>query len=551
MRVTNMMMSNRMLLNIHRNMARIDNIGQQMATQRRISFPSDNPILAARVLKLRNSLREAEQHQQNTHQGLGWMSATETAFGSANTINTTLRDLIQTGINGTNQLENRQAIVNQINQLFGEFGTLMNRQHAGRYIFSGFRTNHPPVFQADSNETFTIRQSFRFADIKNTSAVLRTGHTDAPQVIEGVRLLRLPFGGIEPGTFSFNMPGHNFSITEISRGADGFFPVGTYSPGADDIHFIYETGEIILGENVAQAMRDTQPMVTYTKTGFSSGELNPIIYFDTINAENLNVNNILGFSPAQAASLVNNLNSLHPSFETIEDMQNWVNYVISTYDEDSIPGPFRDLLGEIMNGNINYLNNTQLNELGVLNSSTAGHELRYEFSANTRIPVNSLALNILTPQLFSDLAELVRFIESLETSDEQMLFDDFRANPTNADLSDEEISVMVEAQLEQERGALNSAMQNRFNIMLGRLDNMHIQQSSRQEADLGSRINRLEMIQERLEAEVINFEELLNENEGISFPELASMLAAAEVAFNASLRASISVIQLTLADFLR
>ena len=54
-----------------------------------------------------------------------------------------------------------------------------------------------------------------------------------------------------------------------------------YRVGADDIHIIKETGEIIFGENVYNTLKQADDIsVTYAKKKFDGGDLRPEHYFD-------------------------------------------------------------------------------------------------------------------------------------------------------------------------------------------------------------------------------------------------------------------------------
>ena len=59
--------------------------------------------------------------------------------------------------------------------------------------------------------------------------------------------------------------------------------IDPYLPEADGVHFIYETGEIILGEGVYENLRIADNIeISYTKTNFRNGELRPEHYFDCV-----------------------------------------------------------------------------------------------------------------------------------------------------------------------------------------------------------------------------------------------------------------------------
>ncbi|MCR5775664.1 MAG: flagellar hook-associated protein 3, partial [Lachnospiraceae bacterium] len=56
------MMSNNSLANINTNKQYLDKLNNQMATQKKITKPSDDPIIAVRALRLRSNLAEVEQY---------------------------------------------------------------------------------------------------------------------------------------------------------------------------------------------------------------------------------------------------------------------------------------------------------------------------------------------------------------------------------------------------------------------------------------------------------------------------------------------------------
>ena len=61
MRITNKMMSGNSLSNINTNKEYLDKLNNQMATEKKITRPSDDPIIAIRALRLRSNLSELTQ----------------------------------------------------------------------------------------------------------------------------------------------------------------------------------------------------------------------------------------------------------------------------------------------------------------------------------------------------------------------------------------------------------------------------------------------------------------------------------------------------------
>jgi flagellar hook-associated protein 3 FlgL len=69
-------------------------------------------------------------------------------------------------------------------------------------------------------------------------------------------------------------------------------------------------------------------------------------------------------------------------------------------------------------------------------------------------------------------------------------------------------------------------------------------------ADLGSRYVRLEMTENRLSSQKVDFEDLLSKNEDVDMVDTVIKYSAAETIYNAALAAASKVVQNTLLDFL-
>ncbi|HLR72688.1 MAG TPA: flagellin, partial [Pseudogracilibacillus sp.] len=70
-------------------------------------------------------------------------------------------------------------------------------------------------------------------------------------------------------------------------------------------------------------------------------------------------------------------------------------------------------------------------------------------------------------------------------------------------------------------------------------------------AELGARMNRLELIEDRLENQVVIAKDTMAKNEGVEFEEAVTNLLTQEVIHRAALSAGSKIIQPSLVDFLR
>lgn len=82
MRITNNMLINNMIDYIGNNLGRMEKLQMQMATGKKISVPSDDPVAAARALKLRTDVSEIEQYKRNVKDAQSWMDITENALSN-------------------------------------------------------------------------------------------------------------------------------------------------------------------------------------------------------------------------------------------------------------------------------------------------------------------------------------------------------------------------------------------------------------------------------------------------------------------------------------
>ena len=83
MRVTNKIIQNNNLANINTNKVYQDILSTQMSTQKKISRPSDDPVVAIRALRLRSNVTELTQYySKNIPDAESWLDVTEDALNN-------------------------------------------------------------------------------------------------------------------------------------------------------------------------------------------------------------------------------------------------------------------------------------------------------------------------------------------------------------------------------------------------------------------------------------------------------------------------------------
>lgn len=168
MRITNKMMSNNSMSNINTNKEYLDHLNNQMATEKKITRPSDDPIIAIRALRLRSNLSEIGQYYgSNVPDAQAWVMVTQSAIESTKGMISSMKALCDQGANGTNTVSERQNIYQELQGLQKQIYANGNATDAGRTVFTGYRTGEKLTFTEDTSADYRgIWDSFNAADVK-------------------------------------------------------------------------------------------------------------------------------------------------------------------------------------------------------------------------------------------------------------------------------------------------------------------------------------------------------------------------------------------------
>lgn len=330
MRITNSMIMNNTASNMNTNKTLVDTLNTQMSTQKKIDRPSDDPVIAIRALRLRSSLSEIDQYyEKNIPDAECWLEATETALKNMQSIITDIYKQCVNGATDTLTEEDRNTILVNLQQMRDQVYSEGNADYAGRTVFTGYKTNKTLTFQEDTEDTsYNITQTFEYDDIS-----IKNYYCDLSSVpsADDLKAGTLPSEDMEikENTYSRIRLAYDSlgDLTQLQyRDADGNLQnvdgmtinfldedgnaatdtvefverhytdwQNAYNFEVEDNQVVYipETGEILLGKNVATHMSATQPdiVASYDKTGFAKGELRPEHYYDCTDTTNPNPDN--------------------------------------------------------------------------------------------------------------------------------------------------------------------------------------------------------------------------------------------------------------------
>ncbi len=430
MRITNRMITNNMLININRNQNMLNKYDIQISTGKKIQRPSDDPIVAVRALRFRTTVSEIKQYKVNCEDAISWCDVSEQAASNVIDIAKRIRDLSVQSSSDVLNVGNRKKIVDEMQQLKEQFLNEANASYAGRYIFSGFKTSTPAVFDKDTPDKYEINQSFKATDVEKVKRVDGTGNN--ARVIE-VNRLRLGYSEIIDENFATNTGLTPVFINSTDTGA--------LTPTDGNINVLQDTGEIIINDNDLSELTDPIE-ITFRKDGFKKHDLVPQAY---LKCENVSKN-------------------------------------------------------------ISY--------------DGADESMEYQISYSQMLRVNSIAEDIVPIDLQRDIEEIISKINDIEDNDSL-------DNKLKADILGEE-----------------------FSQLLGKMDG-HIDTLLKTRAEIGGKINRLDLTINRLSDDGLNFTEILSKNEDIDYADTYTRMSSMESVYRASLSATGKVIQPTLLDFIR
>ncbi|MDL0433117.1 flagellar hook-associated protein FlgL [Marinobacter sp. TBZ242] len=115
---------------------------EQISTGKRVNKPSDDPVAAARILKLDQELSRIETYQRNAGLAENRLQQEESTLASSVDIVQRVRELTVQAGNGSLSANDRKSISSELKERLGQLADIANtRDASGEYIFSGFQGN--------------------------------------------------------------------------------------------------------------------------------------------------------------------------------------------------------------------------------------------------------------------------------------------------------------------------------------------------------------------------------------------------------------------------
>lgn len=517
MRVTSTMLTNNSLMNMQKTKENYLRYLQEYNTQKKISTPSDDPVVAVRSLKYRTNISELEQYlQKNIPDAYSWMDITESALKQVNGILTNMNGYCVQASSDSYELEDRKTIIDSLKQ-YKDFiyNQQLNSDYAGRYVFAGYRTDTQMIFsEKQSNQTYSIKDEMKSSDIKNTKYIFggaektdgagASDYANMAPVLKECHSLTLPYSKLDStndpndleSTSNYvnikyydedgneqSITAKTMSVSEPGQKQNYAYNLEANGVGADGAVFIPETGEIIFGDNLYDAVRKAEDItVNFNKTNFKENDVRPEHYFDC-----------------------------------------------DVYDAGT--------------GNTTVYTNPE------------GQKINYQINFSQTLQVNTLGCESVNLGIGRMIDEIVSASDDLDATKTALAATEKLISETALDAVDSSGNNLVEAykklkeEQETEITLKTTALQETFGASITGIQKYQ-KEINTALSDLGARYSRLQLTESKLDDLQVSYQELLSENEDVDIGEAYIKYTEADLLYQASLTATSKLLGNSLLDFI-
>lgn len=185
-RITYGMTNSHIQSGLSKNFKKLDQIMNQVSTQKRILSPSDDSVGTWQALRLRSDIGSNNQYKRNIDDGVGWLSVTDSALASGNEVFQTIRELGLEAASDTYGPSERQATLLETRQLLEQVVTIANTNYNGNYIFSGTQTQTAPyTVQRGGEAPVTLAAGVTLSLVDQNATDAQGAHPTATNLIPG------------------------------------------------------------------------------------------------------------------------------------------------------------------------------------------------------------------------------------------------------------------------------------------------------------------------------------------------------------------------------
>lgn len=352
-----------------------------------------------------------------------------------------------------------------------------------------------------------------------------------------------------------------------------------YSVGDYELKYIKDTGEILVGSSIADSLKICKNIdINYDKVGFEEGDLNPQQYFECKK-----YNQLIGgveikndkIKLSKDIDAVTELPSLNIKYTDTDGNINTIsgnNVIVKKSTDEYVPNKgetvYLEDTGEVvfaediqakvkqpsdMEVSFKLENGETYSNTSVPSSTLEGdfeksdEKIEYEFGVNSKMQINTQGNEIFKRELIQDLRDIVNSINSVKLRTADEIKEDVKSK--YGELSEEELDEKVSEIQTEELQTYRKFFSAKLDKAIGKINDYQNSVSTKQ-SEMGVRINRLELIQSRLDDDKINYTDLMTSNESTDYEETFIEYMNQQTSYNAALQVGANIMQKSLIDYI-
>lgn len=522
MRITNKIIQNNAVTNINVNKVMEDTLNTQLATGKKVNRPSDDPVVAIRALRLRTNLSEVDQYyEKNVPDAESWLTITEGAISTAVEVITNMYSDCTTGSAGFKTAEDRSKILENMKGLRDEIYAIGNAESAGRYVFTGYRTETSLAFEKDTTQKFTITEQLQadcvddktYIDTKDltnitASNALNNGTVEQDVTTNQVHRIRLAYQDCLEGTA----------------------PTISYYDAAGALQTV--TADVVSLYDTAQDPYLSQQNAT-GKTATFIPETGELILSDGLYTDLQNVKDIPDTTDANG----NNLDEgeIRITYEKEEWKKNDLRPQHYFYCET----PADNAAGKLVY-NDKYLTSQTDDDTRQI--------ISYDVGFGQEVRVNTLANEVFTHEIGRDLDEMIDNVEQVIAMEDIATTLQGLIDKSTSDAEKEDLQLRLDA-VNKSITYLTDKMQKDFESGISRTQG-YLDRTNTALTTVGNRSARVELVANRLSSQQTSFQTLSSDNEDADLTEVAVRLSSVQLSYEAALMATGKIAQTSLLNYL-
>lgn len=169
MRISSVTMFESSLSSMNRQQSDFLDIGQQLATGRRVVNPSDDPQAASRAVGISQSLAVSEQYSDARVTARNALGQEESVLNSVADAITSAKTLIVQAGNGTLNDADRTALASDLRGIYESLlGQANTTNGNGTYLFGGVKDSAPPFVKQSGNVTYQGADTVRAQQVDSS-----------------------------------------------------------------------------------------------------------------------------------------------------------------------------------------------------------------------------------------------------------------------------------------------------------------------------------------------------------------------------------------------